>query len=81
MLDIPDAVTIQYQEGGELAVGTQSVSLQVIKQRRRYKPHQIQKISLPLWQNQLEGNFKLTPSYEHKKEREQNQYQVGRYFK
>ena len=29
MLDVPDAVTIQYQEGGELAVGTQSVSLQV----------------------------------------------------
>ena len=29
LLDIPDAVTIQYQEGGELAAGTQSVSLQV----------------------------------------------------
>ena len=29
MLDVPDAVTIQYQEGGELVAGTQSVSLQV----------------------------------------------------
>ena len=29
MLDVPDVVTIQYQERGELAVGTQSVSLQV----------------------------------------------------
>ena len=29
MLDVPDAVTIQYQEGGELAIGTQSVLLQV----------------------------------------------------
>ena len=29
LLDVPDAVTIQYQEGGELATGTQSVSLQV----------------------------------------------------
>ena len=25
-----------------------------------------------------EGNLKLMPSYEHKKERQQNQYQVGR---
>ena len=29
LLDVPDAVTIQYQEGGELAANTQSVSLQV----------------------------------------------------
>ena len=29
LLDVPDAVTIQYQEGGELAAGTQSVTLQV----------------------------------------------------
>ena len=29
MLDVPDAVTIQYQEGGELVAGTQSMTLQV----------------------------------------------------
>ena len=29
LLDVSDAVTIQYQEGGELAAGTQGVSLQV----------------------------------------------------
>ena len=40
LLDVPDAVTIQYQEGGELAVGTQSVLLQV---------------SIPSYQNITEG--------------------------
>ena len=30
LLDVPDAVTIQYQEGEELVPGTQSVSLKVI---------------------------------------------------
>ena len=39
LLDMPDAVTIQYQEGGESVPGTQSVSLQV---------------SLPSYQNIIE---------------------------
>ena len=41
-------------------------------------PSDTKDFTTPLAELTREGNSKLTPSYEHKKEREQNQYQVGK---
>ena len=44
-------------------------------------PSYTKDFTTPVAESTREGNLKLTPSYEHKKEREQNQYQVGKIFK
>ena len=41
-------------------------------------PSDTKDFTTPMAELTREGNLKLTPSYEHKKEREQNQYQVGK---
>ena len=41
-------------------------------------PSDTKDFTTPTAESTREGNIKLTPSYEYKKEREQNQYQVGK---
>ena len=41
-------------------------------------PSDTKDFTTPMAESTREGNLKLTPSYEHKKEREQNQCQVGK---
>ena len=46
--------------------------------RKLQTPSDTTDFTTPVVESTREGNLKLTHSYEHKKEREQNQYQVGK---